>query len=182
MPFHPHKGTATQERNILKFLIIKWFLWEAGTVQEKKWIEGEEQSQSSQTLTTRANVTSSQSLWKNVKSCTFLEEDLTTWKESGPQGPNVICAGQTFLCSSLLTSICGSMTDHQVENVIRNSTYRGKHPRSQIEKNHSQGFKAQRGLFYALPVVYSLLHSTLAAMPSPYTYTQEVGEGRRCMK
>lgn len=91
LPFHPHTGTAPQEWSVLKFLIIGCFFWEAGTVQEKTWVGREERSQSSQTLTTRANVTSSHSSWKNVKPCTFLEESLSAWAEPGPEGPNVVC-------------------------------------------------------------------------------------------
>ena len=53
------------------FLVRSW------DISEKKWTEGEEQSQSSQTLTTRANITSPLLLLKNGVFFPVLEENLT---------------------------------------------------------------------------------------------------------
>lgn len=98
VPFHPHKGIAAWEINLLKLFILGCFLCKAEAGQGKECTDNEKLSQSPQDLRTGTSGTSLHSLWKNVKSCASVTKGLSVRAAHGDKR-SITCLSHG-LCAS----------------------------------------------------------------------------------
>lgn len=101
VPFHPCKGIAAWEINLIKLLILGCFLCKAEAGQGKECTDNEKLSQSPQDLRTGTSGTSLHSLRKNVKSCASITKGLSVRAAHGDKR-SITCASHG-LCASVPT-------------------------------------------------------------------------------